>query len=130
MARPGGQSQFSARPTPRTAKHAVLRQVMDAVAADPGAPHSMESLARDVGISARHLGRLFRGETGLTPGQYLESVRLESAQVLLETGDDPVETVAGQCGFGSAETMRRIFQHTLGIAPTTYRARFRTTAAA
>lgn len=130
LARPGGQSQFSARLTPRTAKHAVLRQVMDAVVADPAAPHSMESLARDVGISARHLGRLFRSETGLTPGQYLESVRLESAQVLLETGDDPVETVAGQCGFGSAETMRRIFQHTLGIAPTTYRARFRTTAAA
>jgi transcriptional regulator GlxA family with amidase domain len=64
----------------------------------------------------------------MTPGQYLESVRLESAQVLLEAGNEPVEIVAGHCGFGSAETMRRVFQHTLGIAPTTYRARFRSTA--
>ncbi|WP_326746595.1 MULTISPECIES: hypothetical protein [unclassified Streptomyces] len=37
--------------------------------------------------------------------------------------------MAGHSGFGSAETMRRVFQHTLGITPTTYRARFRTTAA-
>lgn len=128
MARPGGQSQFSARLTPREAKHPVLRQVMDAVVADPAALHSLESLARDAGVSTRHLGRLFRSDTGMTPGQYLESVRLESAQLLLEAGNESVETVAGHSGFGSAETMRRVFQHTLGISPTTYRARFRTTA--
>ncbi|WP_229701021.1 GlxA family transcriptional regulator [Streptomyces camponoticapitis] len=127
MARPGGQSQFSARLAPRGAKHPAVRRAMDAVGADPAAPHSPESLAETVGISARHLSRLFRGETGATPGQYLESVRLEAARVLLESGDDSVETVAGAAGFGSSETMRRVFQQTLGIAPTAYRARFRTT---
>jgi transcriptional regulator GlxA family with amidase domain len=38
MARPGGQSQFSARLAPREAKHPVVRQVMDSVGADPAAP--------------------------------------------------------------------------------------------
>ncbi|MEU3460692.1 GlxA family transcriptional regulator [Streptomyces sp. NPDC006733] len=127
MARPAGQSQFSARLTPREARHPHLRRVMDTVVADPAAPHSLHSLARDVGVSPRHLSRLFRGETGMSPGQYLEAVRLESAQLLLEAGDEPVETVASRSGFGSSETMRRTFQHTLGIAPTTYRARFRST---
>lgn len=127
MARPGGQSQFSARLAPREASHPVVRRVLDAVGADPAAPHSLQSLAHTVGVSARHLSRLFRGETGTTPGQYLESVRLEAAQALLESGDDPVDTVAEASGFGSSETMRRVFQHTLGIAPTAYRARFRTT---
>jgi transcriptional regulator GlxA family with amidase domain len=128
MARPAGQSQFSARLVPREARHPALRQVMDAVGADPAAAHAMDALAREAGISPRHLGRLFRAETGMTPGQYVESVRLEAAQALLEAGDDAVETVAERSGFGSAETMRRAFQQTLGVPPSVYRARFRTTA--
>lgn len=128
MARPGGQPQFSARLTPRESGHPVVRRVMDVVGADPGAPYALDALARDAGVSARHLTRLFRSEIGMTPGQFLESVRLEAAQALLEAGSDPVEEVAGRSGFGSAETMRRVFQQTLGVSPTVYRARFRTTA--
>jgi transcriptional regulator GlxA family with amidase domain len=63
----------------------------------------------------------------MTVGQYVESVRLEAARALLEAGTDPVDAVAGQAGFGSAESMRRAFQQALGISPTAYRARFRTT---
>ncbi len=85
-------------------------------------------LARLGTVSARHLSRLFRGETGLTPAQYVESVRLEAARALPASGTDPVEAVADGAGFGSAETMRRAFQQTLGVSPTHYRARFRTTA--
>ncbi|WP_237302547.1 helix-turn-helix domain-containing protein [Streptomyces sp. S063] len=81
-------------------------------------------------MSARHLSRLFRSETGLSPAQYIASVRLEAAQDLLASGTDPIEAVAEGAGFGSAETMRRAFQQTLGLSPTHYRARFRTTAAA
>ncbi|MCX5124461.1 GlxA family transcriptional regulator [Streptomyces sp. NBC_00193] len=125
MARPGGQSQYSARLTPREAKHPVLRAVMDSIGADPRL--SLDEASRDAGVSGRHLARLFRAETGMTPGQYLESVRLEAAQGLLEAGDDPVDAVAAQSGFGSAETMRRVFQQSLGVAPTAYRARFRST---
>ncbi|MER6701352.1 GlxA family transcriptional regulator [Streptomyces fimicarius] len=127
MARPGGQSQFSARLRPREATHPVVRAAMDAVSADPAGRHSPATLARRGKVSARHLSRLFRSETGLTPAQYIESVRLEAAQALLASGTDPVEVVADGAGFGSAETMRRAFQQTLGLSPTQYRARFRTT---
>ncbi|ARX89096.1 hypothetical protein SMD44_08583 [Streptomyces alboflavus] len=78
-------------------------------------------------MSARHLSRLFRAETGMTPGRYVESVRLEAARALLEAGPDTVEEVARRAGFGSSESLRRVFQQHLGVAPTAYRARFRTT---
>jgi transcriptional regulator GlxA family with amidase domain len=120
---PGGRSQFSARLMPPEATRPALRQVMDAMAADLRLPHGLNGLARRAGVSIRHLGRLFRTETGLTPGQYLDSLRLEATRALLEAGQDPVETVAEQSGFGSSETMRRIFQHALGVSPTVYRAR-------
>ncbi|MET8641235.1 GlxA family transcriptional regulator [Streptomyces sp. NPDC004675] len=127
MARPGGQSQFSVRMAPREAQHPAVRQAMNVIAADPRADCSPDGIARHVGLSSRHLTRLFRNEVGMTPGQYLESVRLEAAQALLEAGNDSIDVVAEEAGFGSAETMRRVFQLTLGVAPTTYRARFRTT---
>jgi transcriptional regulator GlxA family with amidase domain len=101
---------------------------MDTLGADPSTLHSLETLAHEAGVSTRHLTRLFRAETGMTVWQYLESVRLEAAQALLEAGSDAVDAVAETSGFGSAESMRRAFQHRLGISPTAYRARFRTTA--
>ncbi|MFF0568962.1 helix-turn-helix domain-containing protein [Streptomyces sp. NPDC004041] len=100
---------------------------MAAVIADPGGAHTPATLARLGRVSVRHLSRPFRGETGLSPAQYVESVRLEAAQALLTSGTGPIEAVADEAGFGSAETMRRAFQPTLGLSPTHYRARFRTT---
>lgn len=127
MARPGGQSQFSARLTPRDATHLVVRRVMNLVGADPAAARDLDALARGAGVSTRHLSRLFRAQTGMTVGQYVESVRLEAARALLESGSDTVDAVAEEAGFGSAESMRRVFQQALGVSPTAYRARFRTT---
>ncbi|MET9494401.1 GlxA family transcriptional regulator [Streptomyces sp. NPDC006552] len=130
MARPGGQSQFSTRMTPRGPHHPLVRRAMDEVAADPALPHGTERLAGLLGVSSRHLARLFRGETGMTVGQYVDAVRVEAAQALLHAPTATVEQVAREAGFGSSETMRRVFQHNLGVSPTTYRARFRTTAPA
>ncbi|GAA2314155.1 hypothetical protein GCM10010376_35240 [Streptomyces violaceusniger] len=65
-------------------------------------------------MSVRHLERLFRTEVGMTPGRYVESVRVEAAPTLLADGTGTVEEVARQAGFGSSESLRRVFQHTLG----------------
>ncbi|MDT0479405.1 GlxA family transcriptional regulator [Streptomyces doebereineriae] len=128
MARPGGQAQFSARMVPGRPRHSAVRHVMDHVGSDPSAAHTLDSLAAVGGVSVRHLARLFRSEIGMSPGQYVDSIRTEAAQALLENGDGTVEEVAQQAGFGSSESLRRVFQHTLGVSPTEYRARFRSTA--
>ncbi|MET8582271.1 helix-turn-helix domain-containing protein [Streptomyces collinus] len=84
-------------------------------------------MARRAGVSSRHITRLFHDEMATTPARYVEEIRLEAAQALLESGDDPMATVARRTGFGSAESLRRAFTRHLGITPGTYRARFRTT---
>jgi transcriptional regulator GlxA family with amidase domain len=127
MARPGGQSQFSVRQAARQPRHQVVRQVMDDVTADPAADLSLEAVAGRVGVSVRQLTRLFRAETGMTVTCFVEQIRLEAAQGLLESGTDPLDVVARRSGFGSEETLRRAFQRERGITPGTYRARFRTT---
>ncbi len=130
MARPGGQSQFSARMGAAHSSHSTVRKAMDHVTADPAANHSLDALADVAGVSPRHLTRLFRSELDITPAQFVETIRFEAARVLLQDSGSPIEAVAGQAGFGSSESMRRAFQDTLGISPSTYRARFRSTSSA
>lgn len=63
---------------------------------------------------------------GITPGRYVEQIRVHTAQSSLGNSADPTESIARRCGLGSAETMRGAFQHNLGLSPADYRARFTT----
>jgi transcriptional regulator GlxA family with amidase domain len=126
LQRPGGQSQFSVRATTGTPRNAALRRVLDAVAADPAGDHSMAAMAGVAAVSPRHLSRLFRRELRSTPAEYVERVRVEAAQALLEAADTDMEAVARRCGFGTGETLRRTFLKVLGTTPGAYRQRFRT----
>lgn len=126
MQRPGGQSQFSVRSRTHS-RQEMLRRVLDAVAENPEANHTVSAMARRAGLSVRHLTRLFYEEVGTTPARYVEQIRLEAAQVLLETSDDPMAVVARRTGFGSPESLRRAFVRQLGVTPGAFRASFRTT---
>jgi transcriptional regulator GlxA family with amidase domain len=127
MARPGGQSQYSVRMSAGQPRHELLRKLLDDIATDPAADHSLGAMAGRVNVSPRQLSRLFRAELGTTPAGYVEQARVEAAKAMLEGGVDAVEVIARRTGLGTAETMRRAFVRTLGVTPRAYRDRFRTT---
>nr|WP_042188779.1 DJ-1/PfpI family protein [Kibdelosporangium sp. MJ126-NF4]CEL18458.1 Transcriptional regulator, AraC family [Kibdelosporangium sp. MJ126-NF4]CTQ97941.1 Transcriptional regulator, AraC family [Kibdelosporangium sp. MJ126-NF4] len=127
LRRPGTQSQFSVPLWSAQPSSDSIRTVVDAVHADPGAPHSIADLAARGGVSTRHLQRRFTAEVGVPPATYVERVRIEAARRALAENDEPVETVARRCGFGTAETLRRSFHRHVGVAPSDYRDRFRST---
>jgi transcriptional regulator GlxA family with amidase domain len=66
---------------------------------------------------------------GMTPAAYVETLRVERARTLLETAGQGVEQLALRCGFGTVETMRRVFRRRLGVSPGDYRERFQKRAA-
>ena len=127
MQRQGGQSQYSTMLQLPRGNRAGVRVATDAVIADPAHHHNAQSLARMAGVSVRQLARLFETELGTTPARYVEKVRLETAKGLLLNGESVANT-ARRSGFGSPETMRRVFTASLGMPPRTYQARFSTTA--
>lgn len=127
LQRPGGQAQFSVWNETSLPATRTLRQVLDSVVLDPAGNHSAAAMAARAAVSERHLTRIFREEIGMTPARYVEQARLEAAKLLLVTSDDSQERVARRAGFGTAETMRRIFRRNIGVSPGIYRARFRTT---
>jgi transcriptional regulator GlxA family with amidase domain len=127
LQRPGGQAQFSVWTEAELPVSNSLRDILDAVVADPSADHCIAAMADRAAVSERHLVRMFRVQVGMTPARFVERARLEAAKVLLATGDNSQEAVARRAGFGSADTMRRTFRRALGVSPSTYRSRFRTT---
>ncbi|MFD7257855.1 GlxA family transcriptional regulator [Streptomyces sp. NPDC059874] len=129
LQRPGGQSQFSAASRTSPTRDPVLRPLLDAMAADPAADHSLPALAQRAGLGTRHLSRLFKAHTGTTPAVHLEALRLEVARTFLEQGE-PVTVAARRSGLGSDESLRRAFARHLGTTPSAYASRFRTTGTA
>lgn len=124
LRRPGGQTQFAAPVWMPRAKRPSIRDVQEAIEAEPGGLHSIDELARRAAMSPRHFTRIFTEEVGEAPGQYVERVRTEAARRQLEETDDTVVAIASRCGFGTAETMRRNFIRRVGIPPDQYRKAF------
>jgi transcriptional regulator GlxA family with amidase domain len=125
LRRPGNQAQFSAQLAAQTAQREPLRDVQRWITDHPDADLSVDTLADRARLSPRHFARAFRAETGMTPGRYVDRVRLEHARRLLEDTADGVEEIARTCGYGTPEAMRRAFVRTLGAPPAEYRRRFR-----
>ncbi|MEV8567615.1 GlxA family transcriptional regulator [Streptomyces sp. NPDC051322] len=127
LRRPGNQAQFSVAMAARQPASDPVRAAVSAIHADPGARHTITDLATHAALSQRHLQRRFTAELGVPPAAYVEQVRVEAAQRSLAEGDEPVESIARRHGFATAETLRRTFHRRLGVAPSDYRARFRST---
>ena len=114
--RPGGQSQFSAllelsRPDARFG--ALLSWARERL----HQPLGVERLAEQAAMSPRHFARAFAAETGVTPAKAIERLRVEAAREGVETGTEPIDTVAAKVGFGDPERMRRAFLRAFGQPP-------------
>jgi transcriptional regulator GlxA family with amidase domain len=127
LKRPGGQAQFSAPLAVETAaddpdRFASLTQwVMQNLASDL----SIDILAERVAMSPRNFARRFVEAMKIAPGKYVELLRIDAARRALTDGDQPITRIASRCGFASAEAMRLAFKRHLDIAPSDFRARFR-----
>jgi AraC family transcriptional regulator of adaptative response / DNA-3-methyladenine glycosylase II len=82
-------------------------------------------LAARVGVSARHLRRLFDQHVGATPDQLARSRRVHFARRLLDDTDLPVGEVALAAGFGSVRQLHRATREVFQASPTELRARRR-----
>ncbi len=126
--RPGGQTQFASPVWVRRAERSTVRAVQTLVEAAPSGDHRLPALAAACAMSVRHFARVFTAEVGETPGRFVERVRLEAARRELKTTNDTLDVIANRCGFGTAETFRRVFQRRLNVTPNAYRRRFRVVA--
>lgn len=80
-------------------------------------PPSIALLARHMGVSERHLRRIFEAQFGISPLQYLQTRRLLNAKQLLTDTHLPVATIALSSGFGSVRRFNDAFVQHYGLNP-------------
>lgn len=81
----------------------------------------LPALCRELGISDRHLRRLFVDRLGLPPLRYLQTRRLLTAKLLLTDTRLPVAEVALASGFGSVRRFNDVFLQAYGLEPGRFR---------
>lgn len=82
-------------------------------------------MSERLGVSSRHLRRLFKDHLGVTPNELARSSRAHFARGLLDDTDRTVTEIAFAAGFGSVRQMNRVFKEIFRSTPTELRARRR-----
>jgi transcriptional regulator GlxA family with amidase domain len=80
-------------------------------------PCSLEKLATDLGVSLRHLERLFKRYLNTTPAQYYIDLRLRRARELLLQTNMSVMEVTVACGFLSSSHFCKSYRNLFGYPP-------------
>jgi LacI family transcriptional regulator len=84
-------------------------------------PISVKDLVSVAAMSRRGLHKAFLEHLGRTPGQELHRVRIDRAKKLLTDSDHKIETLAGMCGYQSANSFCVAFKQTTGLSPKQFR---------
>ena len=108
---------FAATEASAKLARAAARMIEDGVASDM----DLAYVAERVGVTDRHLRRIFADEFGVSPVQYAQTHRLLLAKRLLTDTVLPVSEVAFAAGFSSVRRMNALFSERYGFAPTRLR---------
>jgi AraC family transcriptional regulator of adaptative response / DNA-3-methyladenine glycosylase II len=81
--------------------------------------YRMASLCDRIGVSERHLRRVFEEGIGIAPKEWLRQERMVAARALLREGS-PIKEVAIDLGFTTAKMFSRDFQLFHGVKPTDF----------
>lgn len=76
------------------------------------------------GLPERTFKRRFAQATGMSPLEYVHTLRLEEAKQMLEAGDEPVEAIAWEVGYQDPSFFARLFRRRVSLTPAQYRRRF------
>jgi transcriptional regulator GlxA family with amidase domain len=114
--RAGGQSQFSML-SELEAQSNRIQGALTYARNHLDRDLSVEVLADAAHMSLRHFSREFRQHTGQSPARAVERLRVETARLLVEAGELPIERIAAKTGFSDPERMRRAFLRTFGEPP-------------
>ncbi len=127
LKRSGVQSQFRNALPEYEMMSPFTKNVCDLLKDKLGKAITVEYMAESLNMSVRNFSRVFVKESGMTPGRFLEKMRLDQAMNMLEYTDMSIDMIADKCGFGHAVSLRRLFLKHIFLSPAQYRKAFKTT---
>lgn len=106
---------------------AVQREIEEAVAYFSGNYSqniSVSDYAKAHHISTNYFIRILKQYTGMTPKQYIVSIRMTNAQMLLESSNYTIQQIASFVGYEDTPYFGRLFKRMVGVTPSQYRKQF------
>src|SRR5579871_976772 len=99
-----------------------IARVVEKILLEPGAPHTLESLAAVAHMSPYHFHRVYREVTGESVVETVKRLRLaQAAQRLTDAAQ--VTAVAHDAGYDSPQAFARAFRDFTGVSPSEFRAK-------
>ncbi|MCH4207606.1 MAG: AraC family transcriptional regulator [Solobacterium sp.] len=99
----------------------IYRDLVSYMEANYAAPLSLDELSRKTGVSKYHLSRQFREYYGMPPHEYLISLRILNACLLLKSTDMTIEDISDMTGFNNYANFMRLFKKQKKMTPGEYR---------
>jgi transcriptional regulator GlxA family with amidase domain len=82
-------------------------------------------VSKDLNECSRNFTRVCLRETRMNPGQFVDRMRVEAAQQMIDSSAMGLKEIADACGFQTPLAMRRTFLRVLGITAGEYASRFK-----
>ena len=120
-----GQLPYAALARNRQVDDADIARCQSWIAEHYEGPSPVATMIQRSGLTERTFSRRFKQATGMSPIEYVHTLRLEEAKQLLESGDASLEAIAEQVGYEDAAFFGRLFRRKVGVTPIQYRKRFR-----
>jgi transcriptional regulator GlxA family with amidase domain len=119
-----GPQPFARLARSRQSEDAVIGRCQEWVAEHYREPAPVKAMVALSGLAERSFSRRFQHATGLSPLQYVHTLRIEEAKQMLESTDQPVEAIAYEVGYEDAGFFGRLFHRNVSLTPAQYRKRF------
>lgn len=81
----------------------------------------LERIAEEMGLSVKHISRVFKSKTGQNLSDYINYVRIERVKELLIGTELSISEISAIVGIHSRTTFLRIFRKLEGVTPSEYR---------
>ncbi len=119
-----GQQPFARLARTRQVDDAVVARCQTWIAGHYEEPVPVAAMVRLSGLAERSFKRRFQQATGMSPLEYVHTLRLEEAKQLLEATRQSIESIANQVGYEDAAFFSRLFRRQVNLSPAQYRKRF------
>jgi transcriptional regulator GlxA family with amidase domain len=119
-----GQQPFARLARSRQVDAAVIARCQTWIAEHYDEPSPVSAMVRLSGLAERSFKRRFQEATGMSPLEYVHTLRLEEAKQMLESGNQPIEAIANEVGYEDAGFFSRLFRRNVNLTPAQYRKRF------
>ena len=107
-----------------TYKHPALRRAVKYIYDNLSNPElEVSDIAKNSNFSEGHLRRMFKSQFGVSPMQYLQTLRFNLAETILMSEDVSIKEISERCGYASQFYFSRIFKARTGFSPSEYRKR-------